>query len=455
MHITSQLRHTKATHTDDLQKSYECAECGRTFKQSRDLARHSRVHTGEKPYKCQLCGRDFGRADTLKVHLRTHKNEPQFSEGLRSFTMLNPPPPHATNPRDDSITTDINITMGNTATPKTTTPPDVMDNNTASTVDSTALTTVDTTALSTIDMTVLSTHTAVSVESSHVLVTTTTTTPTTPATSDINSNNSMLTKQANDNREQNSVPDDLASPLFFATYQTSTATTIESTTNTEKATNNMTTRRLSSLTEDDDSTITPRYYVAADHESTHRELGILKTLETTTMDNNVDKSTDEEANSESMTITPRDYNETHQGGTNNLESDIGTNTLGTVIMREERIAQPPPTQTENEPAKTATLLENVVVEYLPLIEDDQGQSLVAKDEGTTFITPAMEERPPVNTISSTTADEEEEEEEVNIGMTVTLRDDGNGMLVMVASSENTAVNDDSTEQNLEFSSSEK
>ena len=363
MHITSQLRHTKATHTDDLQKSYECAECGRTFKQSRDLARHSRVHTGEKPYKCQLCGRDFGRADTLKVHLRTHKNEPQYSEGLRSFTMLNPPPPHATNPQDGSITTDAEITST-----ITTTAPDVMGNNTVSTVDSTALTTVDTTALSTIDMTVLSTHTAAaSVESSHVLATTTTT----PATSDINSNNSMLTKQSNDTRDQNSVPDDLASPLFFATFQTPTPTAIESTANTEKATNNMTTRRLSSLTEDDDSTITPRYYVAADHESTHRELGILGTLETTTMDENVDKSTDEEVNSESMTITPRNYNETHQGGTNNLESDIDTNTLETVIMREERIAQPPPTPTENKPAKTTSLLENVVVEYLPLIENDQ------------------------------------------------------------------------------------
>ena len=452
MHITSQLRHTKATHTDDLQKSYECAECGRTFKQSRDLARHSRVHTGEKPYKCQLCGRDFGRADTLKVHLRTHKNEPQYSEGLRSFTMLNPPPPHATNPQDGSITTDAEITST-----ITTTAPDVMGNNTVSTVDSTALTTVDTTALSTIDMTVLSTHTAAaSVESSHVLATTTTTTP---ATSDINSNNSMLTKQSNDTRDQNSVPDDLASPLFFATFQTPTPTAIESTANTEKATNNMTTRRLSSLTEDDDSTITPRYYVAADHESTHRELGILGTLETTTMDENVDKSTDEEVNSESMTITPRNYNETHQGGTNNLESDIDTNTLETVIMREERIAQPPPTPTENKPAKTTSLLENVVVEYLPLIENDQGQSLVDKDDGTTVITPAVEERPPINTISSTnadtTADDDDDEEEVNIGMTVTLRDDGNGMLVMVASSENTAVNDDSTEQNLEFSSLEK
>ena len=130
MHLTSRLRHIKNTHTDDLQKSYECAECGRTFKQSRDLARHGRVHTGEKPYKCDLCGRDFGRADTLKVHLRTHKNERQYSEDPLSFTMLDPPPKYTIPLNDPAAATNIAtpskspLALTNTITTPTTTPLD-------------------------------------------------------------------------------------------------------------------------------------------------------------------------------------------------------------------------------------------------------------------------------------------------------------------------------------------
>ena len=468
MHLTSQLRHTKAVHTDELQKSFECKECGRTFKQSRDLARHSRVHTGEKPFKCQLCGRDFGRADTLKVHLRTHKNEPQYSEGLRSFTLLNPPPLH-TDSLNDSTTTD------RTTVDTSTTDKDTMDNNTVSPVASTALSTEDTNVLSTIDLTVLST-TTVSVESSHVLVNTVT------ATTDADRNmlRRTITQPNNDiavknvNREQ-SLADDLASPLFFATFQTTTATETVATKTTLYSNSNLTststtktieyvdiekkTSIASSLTEEDDSTITPRYYVElpATHDDSTQELGRLETPDTTIDDN--PKSPDQEASSESMAITPRDYNEARHDDTNFF-----------VMMREEeKIAQLPTTTiaekestiaTETSQANTSTnLLENVVVKYLPLLENGSDSSLVIKDEGETpVLTPDMGERTPINTHTSSTSPTSvetttTEEGEVDIGMTVTLNDDGNGMLVMVASENTTHLI--SSEQNLEFSSSEK
>ncbi|XP_064111276.1 zinc finger protein 239-like [Macrobrachium nipponense] len=46
--------------------------CGRTFYRNEELARHTRIHTGQKPFLCQLCGRGFVRRDHLAKHQRTH-----------------------------------------------------------------------------------------------------------------------------------------------------------------------------------------------------------------------------------------------------------------------------------------------------------------------------------------------------------------------------------------------
>lgn len=55
-------------------KKYFClhAGCGRTFYRNEELARHTRIHTGQKPFLCQLCGRGFVRRDHLAKHQRTH-----------------------------------------------------------------------------------------------------------------------------------------------------------------------------------------------------------------------------------------------------------------------------------------------------------------------------------------------------------------------------------------------
>jgi uncharacterized Zn-finger protein len=55
----------------DLPRSFFCREpgCSAAFHRSHDLARHSKIHTGDKPFSCSRCRRKFGRNDALKRHV--------------------------------------------------------------------------------------------------------------------------------------------------------------------------------------------------------------------------------------------------------------------------------------------------------------------------------------------------------------------------------------------------
>ena len=56
---------------------YACEVCGRVLRDSSDLRRHSRTHSGDKPFSCTFCGKRFGRRDHLNNHAVIHYNRPK------------------------------------------------------------------------------------------------------------------------------------------------------------------------------------------------------------------------------------------------------------------------------------------------------------------------------------------------------------------------------------------
>ena len=48
---------------------FVCSICFKRFKQSGNLWRHIRKHTGERPYPCTVCSYRAGRKDNLDLHM--------------------------------------------------------------------------------------------------------------------------------------------------------------------------------------------------------------------------------------------------------------------------------------------------------------------------------------------------------------------------------------------------
>ena len=61
---------------------YKCTECVKCFASKRDLATHSRTHSGEKPFKCTVCGKKFTKQYDLVVHSRIHSGEKPYKCSL-------------------------------------------------------------------------------------------------------------------------------------------------------------------------------------------------------------------------------------------------------------------------------------------------------------------------------------------------------------------------------------
>ncbi|XP_074841636.1 uncharacterized protein LOC142008355 [Carettochelys insculpta] len=60
-------------------KPFQCPDCGRSFSQKHHLVSHQRTHTGERPFPCRQCGHSFTQKHHLLSHQRIHTGERPFA----------------------------------------------------------------------------------------------------------------------------------------------------------------------------------------------------------------------------------------------------------------------------------------------------------------------------------------------------------------------------------------
>ncbi|CAG7828862.1 unnamed protein product [Allacma fusca] len=60
-------------------RPYPCPYCGKRFHQKSDMKKHTYIHTGEKPHKCTVCGKAFSQSSNLITHSRKHTGFKPFS----------------------------------------------------------------------------------------------------------------------------------------------------------------------------------------------------------------------------------------------------------------------------------------------------------------------------------------------------------------------------------------
>ncbi|XP_022184850.1 zinc finger protein 43-like [Nilaparvata lugens] len=63
-------------------RPYPCQFCGKRFHQKSDMKKHTYIHTGEKPHKCVVCGKAFSQSSNLITHMRKHTGYKPFNCGL-------------------------------------------------------------------------------------------------------------------------------------------------------------------------------------------------------------------------------------------------------------------------------------------------------------------------------------------------------------------------------------
>ncbi|XP_077111573.1 uncharacterized protein LOC143767254 [Ranitomeya variabilis] len=61
------------------EETFSCLECGKCFRNRSAFVRHQRIHKGEKPFSCSACGKCFNKKTNLVTHQRIHTGEKPFS----------------------------------------------------------------------------------------------------------------------------------------------------------------------------------------------------------------------------------------------------------------------------------------------------------------------------------------------------------------------------------------
>lgn len=55
-----------------IHRPYKCQYCEKSYTQSNDLLKHTRIHVGENTYQCSYCSEAFRLQTQLRDHYRIH-----------------------------------------------------------------------------------------------------------------------------------------------------------------------------------------------------------------------------------------------------------------------------------------------------------------------------------------------------------------------------------------------
>ena len=62
----------------NVEKPYQCKQCGKAFKGPESIKKRERIHRAEKPYECKQCGKAFHYLSSLEKHKRRHTGETTY-----------------------------------------------------------------------------------------------------------------------------------------------------------------------------------------------------------------------------------------------------------------------------------------------------------------------------------------------------------------------------------------